>query len=456
MSSIIAESALLRALAGCKCYSMLQRRLPLGAHKPRAAKRWRYSSTAASETAEVAERPVANDNHVPSQGRRPTIEAMRRKLSAIPMMHERRIYILGVGGLGKLIACSLAEIPNPPPITLLFHRIETLAAWHKSDKSIELIKNRVSDIRTGFEVETSNYTIEPGKANRSVIQNLIVCTKANFTATALAGIKHRLSPESTIVLLQNGMGMVEELNEKLFPDLHERPYYMQGVVTHGVWNKSKFRAEHTGNGTIALAVATKQPFEDEHVLTSPVTLLPLSSRYLLRTLTRAPTLAAFGVPPAELEQLQLEKVAVNGVVNPITAIFGCRNGDLLPHTAMSRVMRLLLAEISLVIRSLPELQGVPNISGRFSSVRLEILTVAILQATARNYSSMLQDVRRGNPTEVDHINGYIVRRGEEIGIRCVVNYAIMQMIHAKTSLDSQGVHPATPLPDALPEARELE
>jgi 2-dehydropantoate 2-reductase len=110
------------------------------------------------------------------------------------------------------------------------------------------------------------------------------------------------------------------------------------------------------------------------------------------------------------------------------------NGSILYNFAITRTMRLLLAEISLVIRSLPELRGLPNIQDRFSPERLETLIVSIADKTGKNISSMLADVRAGRKTEVRYINGYIVRRGEEMGMQCVCNYMMMQLVEGKVNM----------------------
>ena len=155
---------------------------------------------------------------------------------------------------------------------------------------------------------------------------------------------------------------------------------------------------------------------------------------MLRTLCRAPVLAAVSIPPIELLQAQLEKLAVNAIINPITALVDTRNGGILYNFALNRTMRLLLAEISLVIRSLPELKSIPNVNTRFSSGKLEAMVIAVANKTSQNISSMLADVREGRRTEIEYINGYIVRRGEEIGIKCFMNYLVVQLVKGKRQL----------------------
>lgn len=353
---------------------------------------------------------------------------------------QRRIHILGVGSIGKLVAYNLAGIPNRPPISLLFHRQSTREAWEYNGQAIEIERHGETDRRTGFDAESSARPVNETQLQeqmRRSIHNLIVAVKAPRTVSALSSIAHRITPESTIVFLQNGMGILDEVNDTVFTDTDTRPNYMVGVVSHGVYNKSLFKAEHNGQGTLALSVLPKLPFDKVYTLDSESMLLPQSSRYMLRTLTRTPVLAAVAYPPQELFQLQLQKLVVNAVVNPLTAILGCYNGELLHNMHATRLMRMLLAEISLVIRSLPELQGQPNIETRFSSEKLEWDVINVLEQTARNRSSMLQDVRKSQETEISYINGWFVKKGEDLGFRCVVNYAVMQLLETKSWLTFQ-------------------
>ena len=280
------------------------------------------------------------------------------------------------------------------------------------------------------------------------IHNLIITTKAAFTVPALNAVKHRLTPSSTICFLQNGMGIIDDVNKQLFPNEEERPNYMQGIITHGAnvpaakAEQDPFFAVHAGHGTIALGLLPRSGMQKEKLTAKDgkdaknvqSEKWAPSSRYLLRTLTRCPVLCAVGFTPTELLQQQLEKLAVNSIVNPLTALIDNRNGTLLYNFALTRTMRLLLAETSHVIRSLPELQNIPNLNVRFSPERLETLVVSVTNKTRDNISSMLADIRGGRKTEVEYINGYIVRRGEEIGIKCVVNYAIMQTVIGKSRM----------------------
>ena len=392
----------------------------------------------------------------------------------------RRIHLLGLGSIGTFIAHSLMCLPNPPPMSLLFHRQEMYNDFNKKTGALRLInhKTQINDERRGFDVELAEtdpdtkdtfWRFKPyqerGKSLSSLaedatlgsgenyIHTLIITVKGPATVTALRSVKHRINAETTICLIQNGMGQLDQLNREVFTDPKTRPTYMLGIISHGVHLASNFVAIHAGFGTVALGVVRDL---DKFPL-PPRTLSPsvsnsglsdadrkrmyptdtdlyanISSRYLLRTLTRSPILACATFPYLDLLQLQLEKLAMNAVLNPITALLDVPNGAMLYNVFLTRVQRLLLAEISLVLRALPELEGVPNVRMRFSPERLETLAVGIAAKTAENSSSMREDVRKARLTEIEYINGYVVKRGEEQGVKCVLNYMIMQLVLGKT------------------------
>jgi len=54
----------------------------------------------------------------------------------------------------------------------------------------------------------------------------------------------------------------------------------------------------------------------------------------------------------------------------------------------------------------------------------------VARATAHNRSSMLRDVERGRPTEIEFINGYIAREGQQLGIQTPLNAYLHTMIKA--------------------------
>lgn len=409
---------------------------------------------------------------------------------------DRRVHILGVGNVGTFIAHALRGLTNSPPVTLVFARYEKLEEWRASAKRLTVITDGDSEIRDGFDVEIALPRVRrhgkeigsdaeeerdalsglSAKAEEKLpqalsgestepISSLIVCSKAPHVLQGLSAVKHRLRKNSVILFMQNGMGTVEEVNREIFPDPETRPYYMVGVNSHGMRGNpdDPFSTIHAGFGTISLGILPHERHRDVNSPYTPDTRFQAGSgapvvpkrpdqfdteypaptsakfswtpneRYLLRTMLRAPVLSAASFSPPDLLQMQLDKLAVNCIVNPLTVLLDARNGAILNNYALTRTMRLLLAEISLVIRSLPELQYIPNIQQRFDPGKLETIVVSVAHRTRDNISSMLADVRAGRQTEIDYINGWIVKRGEELGLRCLTNYMIMQLVTGKNT-----------------------
>lgn len=378
-----------------------------------------------------------------------------------------RVHVLGLGNVGTFIAHSLASRQSPPPITLLLHNTQLLTEFRRKKYSLAINHHGMDDVKGGFDVEVLSrsewYKVDTQDVkNKSRARNtsdeeeyfenttdeedidcLIVCTKANVTEKAIQTISHRLTSNSTICLVQSGMGLVDRLNETVFPDPNNRPNYIESAFSHYLVRQHPFHIAHKSPGTLTLspAVTDRTPLieaeKDTHWAPS--------TKHLLRLLTLTPPLVATVDTPAGLLQHRLEKQVANCIIGPLTAINDCKNGELLYIFSATRLMRLLLFEISSVICSLPELQGVPGIQSRYSPERLRRMVIHTLSKTANNTSSMLQDVRDRKVTEIEYFNGWIVRRGEELGLKCVLNYMIKHLVHTKLLVAVRRDNSAIPL-----------
>ena len=391
----------------------------------------------------------------------------------------RRIHILGMGSIGCLAAHSFRTIPNPPPVTLMHHRESMYADFRNSGSVIRLFdpNSDINDAQQGFDLDVKkpnrdglpvwsyhpawtakNQMENPRKEaevmenDETFIYNLVVTVKAQLLVASLKNVRHRLDARSTICLLQNGLGQIDELNSQVFIDVNTRPTYLIGVVSHGCYMKGPVTVVHAGFGATALGIyrdTEKYPLPPKDLSSNLSDLTPeqrtkhyptdaelystsLSARYLLRTLTRTSTLACAAYPYLDLLQLQLEKLSSNALVNPLTSLFDVPNGYMLENSHLSTIHNMLITEISLIIRALPELQSIPAVHQRFSPERLRQLFTGVVNKTAQNSSSMREDIRKARPhTEIDYINGYIVKRGQEVGIQAAVNFMVVQMVKAK-------------------------
>lgn len=229
-------------------------------------------------------------------------------------------------------------------------------------------------------------------------------------------------------------GTVDEVAEALFASPSARPHFLAGIVSHGIYKSGPFSVVHAGMGNITLGAV--QPLHGPEDASAGTGSAVGPSEYLLHSLSAAPILSASVVRPASLLQVQLEKLAINAVINPLTVIFDCLNGELFNRPLIRALIRGLLAEISPVLRSIiapstTTLVDNPAAEARFSPEGLEKTVEDAALKTAQNISSMWQDVRAGRMTEIDYINGYIVKRGTEQGIDCKLNRALVRMIQDK-------------------------
>ncbi|KAL3425349.1 putative 2-dehydropantoate 2-reductase [Phlyctema vagabunda] len=333
------------------------------------------------------------------------------------VQQKGRVHVLGMGNLGLLFAHSLYwQTPEKrPPITLLLHRPGLLHDWNGTISIAPGYSHGgTAASRDGYDVELLEKHAGDGGGNN--IKNLILTTKTINTVSALTSIKHRLTPQSTILFAQNGMGTIEEVNEKVFPDTSTRPNYLASVVSHGVYGEGPFRSVHAGMGTVSLG----RMENDGYSLST--------SDYLIQQVIDAPALAGREFEALELKRIQLQKLVVNAMINPLTVIFNCRNDALFGNPLILSLMQRLLAETSQVIRALPELSVDAEREVHFSIERLEKVVLDMAIKTGKNTSSMLQDVRAGKPTEIDYINGYLVTRGREVGIDCDTNRRLVDMV----------------------------
>ncbi|MEA2116806.1 MAG: 2-dehydropantoate 2-reductase, partial [Thermodesulfobacteriota bacterium] len=112
------------------------------------------------------------------------------------------------------------------------------------------------------------------------------------------------------------------------------------------------------------------------------------------------------------------KLFANVGINAITALTNIRNGQLLDFEETRDLMEAVVTEAIAVARALQVTVADDALENVF----------AIVEATAINRSSMGQDVDALRPTEIDAINGYIVRRAEELGIDVPVNQTLTRLI----------------------------
>lgn len=149
-------------------------------------------------------------------------------------------------------------------------------------------------------------------------------------------------------------------------------------------------------------------------------------------IANSPGLSASRVSMANLWAMQLEKVVVNSVINPLTAIMRCRNSELLIAKGDGLVDTIdsLIREASEILTSLSKLPSTAQIlkntdddtkreavCERFSYDKLRATTLSVIRGVRESKSSMLQDVEHDKKTEIAFFNGWIIDAAESMGRR---------------------------------------
>lgn len=222
---------------------------------------------------------------------------------------------------------------------------------------------------------------------------LLVTLKAWQVSEALRSLQTQLPADCPILLLHNGMGTLDELKDLPQPIL-------QGITTHAA-KRDGTVIIHVANGVTHIGPGTPES-------------AGLSD--LAEVLHQAlPDVAWHN----HMASASWQKLAVNCVINPLTVIWDCSNGDLLAHREQ-------------IVRLCEEIATVMEREGQHTSPdSLLDYVLAVIESTAGNTSSMLQDIRAERRTEIEYITGYLLRRARAQGIATPENSRLYELIKRK-------------------------
>lgn len=289
-----------------------------------------------------------------------------------------RITVLGCGALGQLWLTALCKQG---------HEVQGWLRIPQPYCSVNLVEE---DGTIFNESLTAN---DPDFLARSDL--LLVTLKAWQVSDAVKGLASSLSPATPVLLLHNGMGTVEELKSLPNP-------LLMGTTTHAARRDGNVII-HVASGITHIGPARAQDGEFS---------------YLADTLQMAlPDVAWHNT----IRPALWRKLAVNCVINPLTALRNCKNGDL---RDVPEEIEKIAREVAAVI----EREG-----HHISADELIAYVHQVIESTAENISSMLQDVRAMRHTECDYITGYLLRRARVHGIAVPENARLFDLIKRKES-----------------------
>lgn len=206
-------------------------------------------------------------------------------------------------------------------------------------------------------------------------------------------------PLAKLLCFQNGIGHEERLESYI-----ARERIFTAVTTEAAYRTGLNTVEHTGRGMVWFG----------HLM-EPDRLSDIEGENLTSQFTKAGFVASMS---KNIKERVWKKLLINAVINPLTALLHIRNGELLASSDRQVMMRELFEET----------KTVANAEGGGIREQLWDELINVCERTSDNYSSMLQDVSSGRETEVDWINGSIVRLGERKGLQTPLNRMVTLLI----------------------------
>ncbi len=297
------------------------------------------------------------------------------------------ILIVGTGALGVLFAARLAGAGQ---------RVSMLGTWQEGITSVQKNGAWIVDANGNTSSFKVHATADPRECAGA--KHALVLVKAWQTERAATQLAECLADDGLAVTLQNGIGNYETLAQIL-----GTARVALGSTTTGATLVGAGLARAGGEGVVSI---------QRHPSLGPIEAMLLAARFNVHLVEDA-------------QSLVWGKLVINAAINPLTALLRVPNGELLNRPSAREMMGKLAREVA-------EVAGAEQIKLPFDDPAAMVAEVA--RKTAANQSSMLQDVLRGAPTEIDAICGAVVRAGVKHGIATPSNLACWKLVRALNGL----------------------
>jgi 2-dehydropantoate 2-reductase len=300
---------------------------------------------------------------------------------------QKSILIAGTGAVATLFAAQMGSAG---------YQVKMLGFWPEAVQAIR--KNGVKLIDDAGHDKTARVDIFSDPIEIGQVDYALVLIKSWQTRKYARLINQCLSPEGYALTLQNGLGNQEILAEELGAQR-----CMSGVMVFG-----------------------SSIFQPGVVKLSGEPVIQLEKNTHLDELVGIFKKCGFQVEEFDnLVSLRWGKLIINSGINPLSTILGVLNGKL----GNNLHCRSILADLANEGEKTAIAFGI-----RLPYIDPLTAMEEVIHNTARNTSSMLQDLQRGAPTEIDAINGAIVRHAHRMGIPVPVNECLVSLIKAMTEM----------------------
>ena len=291
-----------------------------------------------------------------------------------------KIAVMGAGAVGCYYGALLARAGHDVTLIARPAHVQAIAQagglWLHTDAGAECIALRAS----------SNTSAVRGA------QWVLFCVKSTDTDSAGHAMAAHLDANAVVLSLQNGVDNAERLQAILaHPVLPSVVYVASTMAAPG-------QVRHLGRGELVLGAG------------------PASAAI-------ASVLRSAAIPTEISDNVTgalWAKLVLNCVYNPLSAI------TRLPYGAIASCPGLDVAQVMADV--VQECQAVAQARGVALPADILASTLALAQAMPQQFSSTAQDLARGKRSEIDHLNGFIVRQGAVLGIATPVNRLLHTLV----------------------------
>jgi len=314
-----------------------------------------------------------------------------------------KIGFIGAGSIGSMFGGYLASTDTEEkPLELIFFcRKDHREAINK--KGLELRAANRNLLLTNIKAyENAEEFIEAsGIDSVYKFDYLFLTTKAYDSERAMIQYKKLIEASSLLIILQNGVG-----NEEIVKKNCDENKIIRIVTSHGAIMENFGKVRHTGLGFTKIGFAYLEP----QSFSGEVYDKALEELTLLQSLLEAAGLKTEIVD--DIIKCSWEKAFVNIGINAIGALSRLNNGELLENENLKKYMGIAVKE-ALDVAKLKEIE--------ISERDYIDLMYSVAEKTYNNKNSMLQDILKGKPTEIDFLNGKIVEFAKELTMKVPIN-----------------------------------
>jgi len=296
-----------------------------------------------------------------------------------------KIVIVGPGAIGCLFAALLAR--SKEEVWLLDKDSQRPLRMNQSGIKIEGVSGNWQ-----AQIKATASAQEIAQADL-----VVICVKSYDTKEAIAAARPLVGENTRVLTLQNGIGNIEILSEAVGSDK-----VIGGVTNLGATLLEEGSVRHAGHGETVIGRLDGK--------------IPAEMRSLRTLLNKAGFHTRIS---RDIKGFLWSKLIINAGINALTGVTHLANGRLLEFEGTRRILREAVAEATKVAKR-----------KRIKLIYDDPLAKAeaVCEATAANISSMLQDILKKKRTEIDFINGVIVRQGQELGIPTPVNSVLTDLV----------------------------